>query len=186
MKLLFSVMLLLTVSLVHAADRPPKDDHNDNQDPVWLVLHTRLKIGSPSVTFQQRDDINYNYEDFRTVNAGAGLKLQMFRSIYGEYAVYTNLYQQMTSQLSAGIETPTSVVRLGIRYLVAGDQFAPRFEPENRDLQMYVTLGGTRSGLEVALGNLNKIISGNDPTVSDPLTMSDVQIILNIGLWSTN
>ena len=177
----FSIILIVLLFVQFAAARPLQDD-----DPPWLQLHTRVKIASPNQTYAQQDGINYGYRDFRTINVGAGAKLQLFRGLYGEYVLLTNLYQQLTSRLMAGIETPTSGIQFGIRYLFAGDRLAPDFDQESRDLQMYINLGGARGGLEIALCNLNRIIRGTNPADMDALTMSDVQISVNIGLWSTH
>lgn len=184
MKSFFCAIVLSTILLVQsaAAARPPQEA---DSEPHWLRLHTRLKIASPNQSYYLLEEYDYRQLSYRNINAGVGLKLQMFSSIYGEYTVLTNLNRQTSNQLMAGIETPTPGIRFGLRYMFTGKWFTPSFEQRNRDLQMYVHLGGARGGLEIALGSLNRIISGDDLSAFDILDLSDVKVTLSAGLWST-
>ncbi|MDF9794979.1 hypothetical protein OKW21_000242 [Catalinimonas alkaloidigena] len=178
--LVFLFCLTTLLSLKGNGQSVNQESSNNN----IVDFHTRLVIASPNHTFSQVETINYDYSDYKAANIGGSLKVQFFDAIYGEYALLFNLYSQRTSQFYAGIETPSKGIRLGVRYLFSNDQLMPvREDGEGRDLQMYITLGGAKGGLEIALGNINKLLSSS--STIDPIALTDVQVRLNMALWSS-
>ncbi len=152
----------------------------------WIALHTRLMLASPNYTFNLVPVLDYGYSDFRTANIGGSAKLQLLNFLYGEYALFSNLYSQRTSLVMAGIETPSRGIRLGLRYLWANDGIAPAFGEVNRDLQAYINLGGAKGGLEIALGGIEQMINTPANSLIESLSLTNVHILLNIPIWSTN
>jgi len=185
-KLYFTCLLCMSFfyfqpAKVHGQTSNAKDDKKKQ----IIAFHTRLTLASPNYTFPQADSINYDYTDVKTSNVGAGLKVQCFNAIYGEYALLYNFYKQTTSQLMLGVETPSKGIRLGVRYVFSNNQFMPiQKDAASRDLQMYLTLGGAKGGLELALGNLNELLSPNKTV--EPIALTDVKVRLNIALWSSS
>ncbi|MEK6477103.1 hypothetical protein WJR50_06200 [Catalinimonas sp. 4WD22] len=177
------ILLFCLIAFASSKVNGQSVDQNDNKNNI-VDFHTRLVIASPNHTFSQVESINYNYSDYKAANVGGSLKVQFFNSIYGEYSLLFNLYSQRTSQFYAGIETPSKGIRLGVRYLFSNDQVMPFWEDgEGRDLQMYVTLGGAKGGLEIALGNINNLLSSS--STIEPIALTDVQVRLNMALWSS-
>ncbi|MEM9834569.1 MAG: hypothetical protein AAF944_28335 [Bacteroidota bacterium] len=183
MKTLLTLLLLtftLFASIVNG--QSVDDDEKKLENPV--ALHTRLVVGSPHYTYNHLETISYDYSDLKALNVGGSLKLQAFNFLYGEYALLTNLYRQLSSHFFVGLETPSKGIRFGVRYQFANDQLMPFVSGETRrDLQVYLNLGGPRGGIEVAIGNLNEFF-GQDQ-VADAINITDVQVRWNIALWST-
>ena len=178
----FAILLCLSISFFQEAKG--QSDNQEKEKQSFVHFHTRLVVGSPNYTSSQLETIDYDYSDYKSANIGGSAKLQFFNSLYGEYSLLFNLYRQRTSQFIAGIETPSKGLRLGVRYLLHGDQVIPSMNNADQgDLQMYLTLGGTKGGLEVALGNITGLLDqGNNV---EPLALCDIMIRLNIALWST-
>lgn len=170
-------------STQQASAPSPSDDQRDNLS--WIALHTRLMLASPNYTFDQVPTLDYRYADFRTANLGGSVKLQLLNFLYGEYALCSNLYSQRTNLVVAGIETPTKIMRLGLRYQWTNDGFAPTFGEDHQNLQVYINLGGSRGGIEVALGKVDQIINASPSSLSESLSLTNIQIRLNIPIWSS-
>jgi len=169
----------------HQESRSTERDTSD-RNFSWIALHTRLMLASPNYTFNQVPVLDYGYSDFRTANIGGSVKLQLLNFLYGEYALFSNLYSQRTNLMVAGIETPSKGVRLGLRYRWGNDGITPAFGEVNRDLQAYINLGGAKGGLEIALGGIESMIDTPAGSLMESLSLTNVQVRLNIPIWSSN